>query len=112
MKLQKKRKPVSFVDPKARFCTKSEKKKFAGYKAHIAKDESGIVPGAQTILGDNNEGNEANLESLLQKGDEKGLTSEAVEYDALYDSLSNRVNIEKREMKYYILENKEEEKGK
>jgi len=25
MKLQKKRKPVSFVDPKARFCTKSEK---------------------------------------------------------------------------------------
>lgn len=39
---EKKRKLVSFVDPDARFGTK-----FAGYKAHIAKDESEIVTSAQ-----------------------------------------------------------------
>ncbi len=102
---EKKRKLVSFVDPDARFGTK-----FAGYKAHIAKDESEIVTSAKTLPGDENEGEEGNLESLLQKEDEKGLTAEAVSCDALYDSLANRLNIEKREMKHYISEKRKKKK--
>jgi len=47
------------------------------------------------------------IESLLQKEEEKGLTSGAVACDALYDSLSNRVNLEKRGMKPYIPEKRE-----
>jgi len=102
---EKKRKLVSFVDPDARFGMK-----FAGYKAHIAKDESEIVTSAETLPGDENEGEEGNLESLLQKEDEKGLVAEAVSCDALYDSLANRLNIEKREMKHYIPEKRKKKK--
>jgi len=101
---EKKRKFVSFVDPDARFGRKSKDIKFAGYKAHIVEDESQIVTSVETIPGNENEGSEVHLESLLQKEEEKGLTSEAVACDALYDSLANRVNLEKRGMKPYIPE--------
>jgi len=104
---EKKRKFVSFVDPDARFGRKRQAIKFAGYKAHIVEDESQIVTSAETIPGNENEGSEAHLESLLQKEEEKGLTADAVVCDALYDSLSNRVNLKKRGMKPYIPEKRE-----
>ena len=102
---ERKRKLVSFVDPEARFGTR-----FAGYKAHIAKDESEIITSCQTLPGDENEGERGNLESLLQKEDEKGLTAEAVAVDALYDSLVNRLTIKKRKMKPYIPEKRKKKR--
>jgi len=102
---EKKRKLVSFVDPEARFGTR-----FAGYKAHIAKDESEIITSCETLPGDQNEGEKSNLESLLKKEDEKGLTAQALAADALYDSLANRLTIEKREMKHYIPEKRKKKK--
>ena len=102
---EKKRKLVSFVDPEARFGTK-----FAGYKAHIAKDESEIVTSCETLPGDENEGEESNVESLLKKEDKKGLKAKAVTGDALYDSLANRLSIEKRGMRHYIPEKRKKKK--
>ena len=101
----KKRKLVSFVDPEARFGTR-----FAGYKAHIAKDESEIITSCQTLPGDENEGERSNLEGLLQKEDEKGLSGEAVAADALYDSLANRLTIKRRKMKPFIPEKRKKKK--
>jgi len=91
-----KRKLVSFADPEARFGRKSKDKRFAGYKAHIVEDESQIITSCDTLPGDENEGGETYFETLLKKEDKKGLKGEAVVGDALYDSWSNRVNIEKR----------------
>jgi len=105
-----KRKLVSFVDPDARFGRKSKDKKFAGYKAHIVEDESQIVTSCETLPGNENEGSEANLESMLQKEDKKKLKTEAVVCDALYDSLSNRLSIEKRKKKHYIPEKREKKR--
>lgn len=105
-----KRKLVSFVDPDARFGRKSKDKKFAGYKAHIVEDESQIVTSCETLPGNENEGSEANLESMLQKEDKKELKTEAVVCDALYDSLSNRRSIEKRKKKHYIPEKREKKR--
>jgi len=102
---EKKRKLVSFVDPEARFGTK-----FAGYKAHVAKDESEIITSCETLPGDENEGEKSNLESLLKKEDKKGLTAEAVVGDALYDSLANRLTIKKRNMKPYIPEKRKKKR--
>jgi IS5 family transposase len=105
-----KRKLVSFVDPDARFGRKSKDKKFAGYKAHIVEDESQIVTSCETLPGNENEGSEANLESMLQKEDKKELKTEAIVCDALYDSLSNRLKIEKRKKKHYIPEKREKKR--
>jgi len=104
------RKIVSFADPDARFGRKTDTKKFAGYKAHIVEDESGIVTSCETLKGDENEGEENNFERLLQKEDKKGLVSEAVVCDALYDSFSNRFNVEKRKMEHYIPEKRKNKK--
>jgi len=104
------RKLVSFVDPDARFGRKSKDKKFAGYKAHVVEDESQIVTSAETLPGNENEGSEANLESMLQKEDKKELKTEAVVCDALYDSLSNRLSIEKRKKKHYIPEKRKKKR--
>ena len=102
---EKKRKLVSFVDPEARFGTR-----FAGYKAHIAKDESEIITSCETLPGDENEGESSNLESLLKKEDKKGLAAQALAGDALYDSLANRLSIQKRGMKHYIPEKRKKKK--
>ena len=104
------RKIVSFADPDARFGRKTDTKKFVGYKAHIVEDESGIVTSCETLKGDENEGEENNFERLLQKEDKKGLVSEAVVCDALYDSFSNRFNVEKRKMEHYIPEKRKNKK--
>lgn len=101
---EKKRTLVSFVDPEARFGRKSKGTKFAGYKAHIVADESHIVTSVETLPGNENEGNETNVERILEKEDAKGLRGEAVVADALYDSLANRKNIARRGMKHYIPE--------
>lgn len=105
-----KRKFVSFVDPDARFGRKNKDKKFAGYKAHVAQDESQIITSAETLPGDENEGSENNLESMLQKEDVKELKTKGVVCDALYDSLSNRRNIEKRKKKHYIPEKRKKKR--
>ena len=105
-----KRKLVSFVDPDARFGRKNKDKKFTGYKAHVAQDESQIITSAEVIPGNENEGNETNLESMLQKEDKKELKTEAIVCDALYDSLSNRRNIEKRKKKHYIPEKRKKKR--
>jgi len=105
-----KREIVSFVDPDARFGRKTSKKKFTGYKAHVVEDESQIVTSVETIPGNENEGSKDNLENMLKKEDEKKLKAEGVTCDALYDSLSNRLNIEKRGMKHYIPEKRENKK--
>ncbi len=107
---ERKRKLVSFADPDARFGRKSRDKRFAGYKAHIVEDESQIITSCETLLGDENEGAEAHFETLLKKEDKKGLKGEAVVGDALYDSFSNRVNIEKRGMKHHIPEKRNNKK--
>jgi len=104
------RRKVSFVDPDARFGRKTKENKFAGYKAHIVEDESRIVRSCETLAGNENEGNEDHLENLLQKEDGKEIKAEALVCDALYDSLSNRVNIEKRKMKPFIPEKREKKK--
>jgi len=105
-----KRKLVSFVDPDARFGTKSVNKRFIGYKIHVAKDESEIITSCETLFGDENEGEKENFERLLQKEDKKGLISKAVVCDSLYDSLANRTCIEKRGMKHYIPEKRKKKK--
>ncbi len=105
-----KRKLVSFVDPDARLSRKSKDKEFAGYKAHVVEDESQIVTSCETLPGNENEGSEANLESMLQKEDKKELKTEAVVCDALYDSLSNRLKVEKRKKKHYIPEKREKKR--
>jgi len=53
---------------------------------------------------------ETNLESILQKEDEKKLKSDALVCDALYNSLSNRLSIEKRKKKHYISEKREKKR--
>jgi len=105
-----KRKLVSFADPDARFGRKSKDKRFAGYKAHIVEDESQIITSCETLPGDENEGGAAHFEALLKKEDRKGLEGQAVVGDALYDSWSNRVNIEKRGMKHHIPEKRKKKK--
>jgi len=74
---RKKMRLVSFPDPDTRFGRKSKDKKFAGYKAHIAEDESQIIASCETLPGDENEGGEAHFEALLKKEDKKGLKGEA-----------------------------------
>jgi len=101
---ERKRTLVSFVDPEARFGRKGKDTRFAGYKAHAVADESHIVTSLETLSGNENEANEANVERILKKEDAKGLRGEAVVGDALYDSLANRKNIAKRGMKHYIPE--------
>jgi len=76
----------------------------------VAQDKSQIITSAEVIPGNENEGSEDNLESMLQKEDKKELKTEVVVCDALYDSLSNRLSIEKRKKKHYIPEKREKKR--
>jgi len=49
----------------------------------VAQGESQIITSAEVIPGNENEGSEANLESMLQKEDENKLKTEGVVCDAL-----------------------------
>jgi IS5 family transposase len=95
-----KEKVVSFVDLDARHGKKSERRMFTGYKAHIAKDESEIVTSCDVLPGNRNEGHA--LPELLKQENDKGIKSEAVVADSLYDSGSNREEIHGQGMKAYI----------
>ncbi len=81
---------VSLVDADARWGYKDEDRPFCGYKVHVGCDESEIVTSVDTLSGDENEGAEKNVRSLLEKEREQGVEHQAVVADALYDSAENR----------------------
>lgn len=91
---------VSFIDPDARFGHKSLRKTFCGYKAHVSMDESEIVTSVETFGGNENESTK--LGDLLQEDREKGINSEAVTGDGLYDSANARNAIKNEEMQAFI----------
>lgn len=98
---QKHDKIVSFTDLDARFGKTSRKEKgFAGYKAHIAEDQSEIITSVDTTKGNEDEG--SHLKAILEKDQEKGIIHKAVVADAKYDSAKNRADIHKKEMAAYI----------
>jgi IS5 family transposase len=77
---------ASFDDMDARWGHKSKEKKFLGYKAHTAMDDSGIVTSAQVVSGETNEAGQ--LRDMLQDDKSKGITSECAVADGLYDNAS------------------------
>jgi IS5 family transposase len=81
---------ASLVDPDARWGYKDEDHPFCGYKVHVGCDESEIVTSVDLLLGNENEGAEKNVRSLLEKEREQGMEHGAVVADALYDSAENR----------------------
>jgi IS5 family transposase len=81
---------ASLVDPEARWGYKDEDHPFCGYKAHVGCDESEIVTSIDLLTGNENEGAEKNVRSLLEKEREQGMEHGAVVADALYDSAENR----------------------
>jgi IS5 family transposase len=81
---------ASLVDPEARWGYQDEDHPFCGYKAHVGCDESEIVTSLDLLSGNENEGAEKNVRSLLKKEREQGMEHEAVVADALYDSAENR----------------------
>jgi len=83
-------KVVSLVDPDARWGYKDEDHPFCGYKVHVGCDESEIVTSVDLLSGNENEGAEKNVRSLLERERESGMEYEAVVADALYDSAENR----------------------
>lgn len=83
-------KVASLGDPDARWGYKDERHFFCGYKVHVACDESERVTSVEVLLGNENEGAEDNVRSLLGKEREQGMEYEAVVADALYDSAENR----------------------
>ncbi|BAL80247.1 putative transposase [Caldisericum exile AZM16c01] len=91
---------VSFADTDVRFGAKSDKKKFVGYKAHIAMDESGIVTSVNLLHG--NESESTDLPALLRKDESIGIEGYALTADSLYDSAKNREFIHRLGLKAYI----------
>lgn len=83
-------KVASLVDPDARWGYKDKDHPFCGYKAHIGCDESEIVTSVDLLSGNENEGSEKNVRSLLEKEREQGVEYRSVVGDALYDSAENR----------------------
>ena len=81
---------ASLVDPDARWGYKDEGHPFCGYKVHVGCDESEIVTSVDLLSGNENEGAEKNVRSLLEKEREQGMEHGAVVADALYDSAENR----------------------
>ncbi len=86
-------KVASLVDPDARWGYKDEDHPFCGYKVHVGCDEREIVTSLDLLSGNENEGSERNVRSLLEKEREEGMKHEAVVADALYDSAENRKTI-------------------
>jgi hypothetical protein len=93
-------KVVSFLNTDARHGVKTPRRMFSGYKVRIALDENEIITSVDTLQGHQNEGSQ--LCSILEKEQNKGLKSEAVVADALYDSTDNREEIHNQAMKAYI----------
>lgn len=99
---KKKDKLASFVDPDARFGRTSPEAEgnFCGYKAHILEDESEIITSVDTLKGNEIEG--TRLEPLLNKEEEKHLSSKAIAGDSIYDSGDNYALLGRRKLKAYI----------
>lgn len=93
---------ASLSDADARFGYKDEDHPFCGYKVHIACDESELVTSLEVFPGNENEGAEKHVRSLLEKEDGSGIRSQAVVADALYDSAENRKTIHEKQLKAYI----------
>jgi len=74
---------ISFEDMDARWGYKREDKPFPGFKAHVSMDESGIVTSADTFSGEKNESTE--IRKLIQQDKDKGIRSECIAADGLYD---------------------------
>jgi len=83
-------KVASLEDPDARWGYKDEDHPFCGYKVHVGCDESEIVTSVDLLSGNENEGAEEKVRSLLEKEREQGMVHGAVVADALYDSAENR----------------------
>jgi len=83
-------KVVSLVDPDARWGYKDEDHPFCGYKVHVGLDESEIVTSVDSLSGNENEGAEKNVRSLLEKERSQGMENRAIVTDSLYDSSENR----------------------
>lgn len=83
-------KVASLVDPDARWDYKDENHPFCGYKAHVGCDESELVTSVDLLSGNENEGAEKNVRSLLEKERGQGMEQQAIVADALYDSAENR----------------------
>ena len=95
--------PLSFADPDARGGYKSPDKKFVGYKAHASLDnESQIITSVDTVSGNTNEGDNEDVQQLIQEDEDKGITHQAVAADALYDSALNRQTAHSKDMAAYI----------
>lgn len=62
---------------------------FCGYKAHVGCDESERVTSVDLFSGNENEGAEKNVRSLLKKEREQGMEHRAVAAYGLYDSVEN-----------------------
>ncbi|MFH1283874.1 MAG: transposase [bacterium] len=75
---------LSFNDMDARWGYKRKDKPFAGYKAHASMDDSGIVTSVEVVSGETNES--VGLEGLIKEDKSKGIESECVAADGLYDN--------------------------
>lgn len=75
---------ISFEDMDARWGYKREDKPFPGYKVHTSMDDSGIVTSADTISGEKNEAGD--IGEMIQQDKDKGITSECIAADGLYDT--------------------------
>ena len=93
---------ASLVDPDARFGYKDEDHPFCGYKVHIACDESELVTSLEVLPGNENEGAEKNVRTLLKKERALETKHKAVVADGLYDSAETRKAIHGDGMNAYI----------
>lgn len=90
---------LSFHDMDARWGYKRADKPFAGYKAHASMDESGIVTSVQTIPGNTNEG--GMLEDIIEDDQSKGVKSDCVAVDGLYDRAATYETGDKHDLEIY-----------
>lgn len=91
---------ISFEDMDARWGYKRADKAFAGYKAHTSMDESGIVTSAQTIPGNTNEG--GMIGAVIADDESKGVKSECVAADGLYDRAATYDVGDRYSMEMYV----------
>lgn len=91
---------VSFTDPDARWGKKSKDFPFGGYKIHIGCEPNGFVTSAEAMPGNTDEG--VKLKEFLEKERRRGLKTEELCADALYDNALNRKYLKRKEIIAYI----------
>lgn len=75
------------TDPDARIGHKTADSSFFGYKTHIAMNEERIITAAVITTGEKNDGKQ--LQTLIEKSRETGMTIEAVIGDTAYSEKDN-----------------------